>query len=650
MKFGMVKTTLALALLGTVAGCKTRTDGSETLASNNSGSKRLKADDRGSASEYDPGPKKDSLWIPLFGSVPNYRKVGKDYTGSEKFRWNIGPMWYRGRLGENQVKVIVVGQEGAQDENTSNRTFTGGTGTKTQNMLRGLEMDRSYLFLNTFVYTIFGQRDTEDKKYMEMEQGADSPIVKYRHQLFDYAAQYNAQTLSMFVAVGGGADDSLVNWIKSRGGKCNSSNINTCDTSTLKIYKQEFGNQNGPNSAGIVSQVDGVRYTNEQVKLANQTLVIGVAHPGQARFEGGLENVQKSFKYAGDKIKKFVLDNKTWLDGQNGRPRPDTGTRDDIIKNFEKFNYQNTKVPFRDFAFGTTWRLGDGGTNTDRDGQDAIVIWADGQEYGSHGKHDLSILGRATRDGKTQNMGRPWEPQRWDPKNPESTKSFDYGPCGYVNPGENCPVAEAMMSWPDFSKVTPKPIQDPSFGTGPSYRGNPNNAAILILADQFNQDDIFTARALTGEVGQRLQTWLKKNGFSNADNDDKNDYVIIRVLPVDTVGMSESDVIALASNADVAAARNRIVAAIKKTSKGTIKAYALGPVAQAIKDSVDGLKFEDLHEGSLPKELTDIDRIDLPYSTRYFMGTTGNRATADGGHHYRFQAPRWSTATPIPQP
>jgi hypothetical protein len=205
------------------------------------------------------------------------------------------------------------------------------------------------------------------------------------------------------------------------------------------------------------------------------------------------------------------------------------------------------------------------------------------------------------------------------------------------------------MSWPDFSKVTPKPIQDPSFGTGPSYRGNPNGADVVILADQFDQDDLFTARALTGEVGQRLQTWLKKNGYSNSDDNDKNDYVIVRVLPVDTVGMSEKDVIALARSSDVAAARNRIFAELKKVTKGSIKAYALGPVAQAVKDSVAGLKFEDLAEGSLPKELTDIDRIDLPYSTRYFMGTTGNRATADGGHHYRFQAPRWSTATPIPQ-
>ena len=32
-------------------------------------------------------------------------------------------MWYRGRLTPNSVKVFVVGQEGAQDENVSNRSL-----------------------------------------------------------------------------------------------------------------------------------------------------------------------------------------------------------------------------------------------------------------------------------------------------------------------------------------------------------------------------------------------------------------------------------------------------------------------------------------------------------------------------------------------
>jgi len=51
----------------------------------------------------------------------------------------------------------LIGQEGAQDENVSNRSFTGSTGTRMQKFLNYLGVDKSYLFMNTFVYTITGQ-------------------------------------------------------------------------------------------------------------------------------------------------------------------------------------------------------------------------------------------------------------------------------------------------------------------------------------------------------------------------------------------------------------------------------------------------------------------------------------------------------------
>ena len=56
-------------------------------------------------------------------------------SGSEEFRWHFGPMFYRGRLGDHQVKVLIVGQEGAQDESLSHRSFTGGTGARMQHLL-----------------------------------------------------------------------------------------------------------------------------------------------------------------------------------------------------------------------------------------------------------------------------------------------------------------------------------------------------------------------------------------------------------------------------------------------------------------------------------------------------------------------------------
>ena len=98
---------------------------------------------RGAPWEYDPGPARNRRWARLFAETPNYRALGQEVTGREKFRWHFGPMFYRGRLGDRQVKVLVVGQEGAQDESLSHRSFTGGTGGRMQNLLNHLGITRS---------------------------------------------------------------------------------------------------------------------------------------------------------------------------------------------------------------------------------------------------------------------------------------------------------------------------------------------------------------------------------------------------------------------------------------------------------------------------------------------------------------------------
>ena len=110
---------------------------------------------RGVPWEHDPGP--SAQWATLFSKTPNYRGLGKAVLGGEQFRWHFGPMFYRGRLTDDDVKVLVIGQEGAQDESLGHRSFVGGTGARMQHVLNHLGINRSYLFLNTFLYPIFGQ-------------------------------------------------------------------------------------------------------------------------------------------------------------------------------------------------------------------------------------------------------------------------------------------------------------------------------------------------------------------------------------------------------------------------------------------------------------------------------------------------------------
>jgi hypothetical protein len=54
-----------------------------------------------------------------------------------------------------------------------------------QHFLGHLGIDRSYLFLNTFVYPIFGQY-TQDLR--PLAQDPRSPIVAHRHEILDKAA------------------------------------------------------------------------------------------------------------------------------------------------------------------------------------------------------------------------------------------------------------------------------------------------------------------------------------------------------------------------------------------------------------------------------------------------------------------------------
>ncbi len=76
---------------------------------------------------HDPGPAKNSGWPELFADTPNYRGIGEAINGPKTFCWHFGPMFYRGRL-DGSARVMVIGQEGAQDKSLAHRSFTGGTG------------------------------------------------------------------------------------------------------------------------------------------------------------------------------------------------------------------------------------------------------------------------------------------------------------------------------------------------------------------------------------------------------------------------------------------------------------------------------------------------------------------------------------------
>ena len=136
----------------------------------------------------------------MFAEAPDYRALGTALGGGdddagdggdpagERFRWHFGPVFYRGRLGDDQVKVLVVGQDGGSDEALAHRSFVGESGTRVQHLLGQLGITRSYLFLNTFVYSILGQFGGALER---LALDPASPVARHRNRLLDYAAARN---------------------------------------------------------------------------------------------------------------------------------------------------------------------------------------------------------------------------------------------------------------------------------------------------------------------------------------------------------------------------------------------------------------------------------------------------------------------------
>ena len=657
-------TALLLAGMMTVASC-THAPSSTSPRDPQSVNVALPFDARrGSPAEYDAGAPADSKWIELFGSSPNYRAIGVEALGGkaktdEKFRWEFGPMWYRGRLTPESVKVFVVGQEGAQDENVSNRAFTGSTGTRTQRFLNHLGIHRSYLFLNTFVYTINGQLE-DDPRFKWIEQGEESPIVDYRHKLFDNMMVTNANTVSLFMGVGSGGKASLATWVNARGGKCSVAwELKNCDTRGMKKWFKD----------------------NRGVEIKNDILAIGVPHPGGANpnlgGDAAMANIKAGFSGAAQRVAAYKVANKNWLP----QDIDEKATPEELVARLQAgYTYKGyAPIPFRDFAYNTNWRMGSEGTTSNRWGANSIQVYSDAGEYNDKNSQfpykpqDLdsgmnakgtALIGMSSRD-------LPYESPRYNPNTWSASKpDFDYGPCGYLRYDQQaCSLSEALVSWPNMKQLGINYVSHDSFGYFGTYRGRGKGAQVYVIMDQTSHDDFFSARAVTGAQGQKLQAMLSKTGVGL-------NYFIQRSLPVDTLGVNTSELIAGVTKPEMTATYKRIYEAVAANSD--IKAVvAVGPVAKAIVeslqlsrvqivtlDNLDSITADneairlvaqalESQAGTYNGELMTIPREDLPYHSRWWMGSSGDRGFRGEnyslGNYYRVYAPQWvSRLYPLP--
>lgn len=135
-------------------------------------------------------------FAPLLRSFP-----GPETYPPADFRVEWGPIFHRGRL-DGSARVLVLGQDPAAHESITRRILVGEAGQRVQGLLAKLGIDRSYVMINTYLYSVYGQGGGERHKLNEA-------IAAYRHRWIDKLA---GDGLEAVIAFGGLAHAAYQQW------------------------------------------------------------------------------------------------------------------------------------------------------------------------------------------------------------------------------------------------------------------------------------------------------------------------------------------------------------------------------------------------------------------------------------------------------
>ena len=123
------------------------------------------------------------------------------------FRVEWGPIFHRGRL-DGTAKVVVVGQDPGAHETFVRRILVGEAGQRLQGFLRRLGIVRSYVLVNTFVYSVYGQFGGERHR-------DDPAIAAYRNRWLD--ALLVGSNVQAVIALGSLADAAVARVARNAG-------------------------------------------------------------------------------------------------------------------------------------------------------------------------------------------------------------------------------------------------------------------------------------------------------------------------------------------------------------------------------------------------------------------------------------------------
>jgi hypothetical protein len=145
--------------------------------------------------DFDPGP--PPALAAIFATLPDHRPFGR-------FRMEWGPKFYRGRT-DGSARVLVIGQDAASEEDIARRNFVGNAGRKVQGFLAKCGITRSYIMINAFTYSVYGQFDAG------LEAVAEDPaMLDYRNAVFDWVRDNN--NLEAIIAFGRAAAHAVEVW------------------------------------------------------------------------------------------------------------------------------------------------------------------------------------------------------------------------------------------------------------------------------------------------------------------------------------------------------------------------------------------------------------------------------------------------------
>jgi uracil-DNA glycosylase family 4 len=148
------------------------------------------------AHDYDAGY--SGQWLALCNECPDANVYPPD-----AFRTEWGPIFHRGRL-DGSARVLVIGQDPGQHESVLRRILVGEAGQRSQGFLAKLGIKKSYVMINTFVYSLLspagGQKHAED-----------AAIVNYRNKWLD-ALLVHTPNVEAVIALGAMADHAFSLW------------------------------------------------------------------------------------------------------------------------------------------------------------------------------------------------------------------------------------------------------------------------------------------------------------------------------------------------------------------------------------------------------------------------------------------------------